>query len=565
MSRNKCIVRQCRVTHEKSSDKENGITFFGVPKNFVEKWKDAILYLNKSSHVCSRHFDESNIEKGKEILNVFYPFSRWQLKPGSYPKRMLLDSDYPQELIRKRAGGSDQLAKVCVKKKESVDRLKTNKVGETMLSKKRNDNSIGKKSTSRLVFTSQENIYPSAQLPDGNPVVVPKTFPSLGQVQEQIKFPDKANVLEDTLYLPFQPHTFLHERNLSTCKIHLNADDKARFFREHWDIGKKKEKKLRFPTHPLWLLQLHDSSWDKLQQGNVTVISQTPQSPDSEIGNSWDLELNRYDRHLEEKTAQLSSELIPYSTFLPSDVRIMAEHPLDIHVLNGQMKARSDTLRMSDGAVEGGQNKTKNTSIEHSNRMLGCPADIKKIEQIFTEDWSGAVHTLKLILDLDPPRRHPPLYNWHPPQWKPEVKPKSKSNCQSEFNEKWKSIKYDKDLPTKATDILKDLKHIAQQNKGTMLQFWAKQAIALPTKTVDSTLPVQFLPNSSQFDEINSDCVAVINGKSEKSKETARSGVSKTKAQEIRYHMEAKRLKNEVSQKLKEEQHKLRKLSKMVN
>lgn len=52
-----------------------------------------------------------------------------------------------------------------------------------MLRKKRNDNSIGKKSTSRLVFTSQENIYPSAQLPDGNPVVVPKTFPSLGQVE----------------------------------------------------------------------------------------------------------------------------------------------------------------------------------------------------------------------------------------------------------------------------------------------------------------------------------------------------------------------------------------------
>ncbi|KZS05589.1 Uncharacterized protein APZ42_031195 [Daphnia magna] len=25
--------------------------------------------------------------------------------------------------------------------------------------------------------------------------------------------------------------------------------------------------------------------------------------------------------------------LSPYSTFLPSDVRIMAEHPLDIHVL----------------------------------------------------------------------------------------------------------------------------------------------------------------------------------------------------------------------------------------
>ena len=68
MSTKKCIGRQCRVIHEKSSDKENGITLFGVPKNFVEKWKDAITYLKKSSHVCSRHFDESVIEKGKEIL-----------------------------------------------------------------------------------------------------------------------------------------------------------------------------------------------------------------------------------------------------------------------------------------------------------------------------------------------------------------------------------------------------------------------------------------------------------------------------------------------------------------
>jgi hypothetical protein len=74
-------------------------------------------------------------------------------------------------------------------------------------------------------------------------------------------------------------------------------------------------------------------------------------------------------------------------------------------------------------------------------------------------------------------------------------------------------------LLTKSTELLKELKRIAHQNKGTMLQFWAKQATVLPTKTVDSTLPIQFLPNSSQFDEINSDCVAVLNDESENSKE----------------------------------------------
>ncbi|KAK4006764.1 hypothetical protein OUZ56_011922 [Daphnia magna] len=44
-----------------------------------------------------------------------------------------------------------------------------------------------------------------------------------------------------------------------------------------------------------------------------------------------------------------------------------------------QMKARSDILRMSDGAVEGGQNQKKNTSIGHPNRISGCPEDIKKM------------------------------------------------------------------------------------------------------------------------------------------------------------------------------------------
>ena len=109
-----------------------------------------------------------------------------------------------------------------------------------MLSNKNNDNSIGMKSTSRLVFTSQENIDSSVQLPDRNPVVVPKTFPSLVQVQAYNNF---DLILKDKLILitPFififcirykfpssltrqmflkkhftflQSHTFLHERNL---------------------------------------------------------------------------------------------------------------------------------------------------------------------------------------------------------------------------------------------------------------------------------------------------------------------------------------------------------------
>ncbi|KAK4003560.1 hypothetical protein OUZ56_005317 [Daphnia magna] len=36
-----------------------------------------------------------------------------------------------------------------------------------------------------------------------------------------------------------------------------------------------------------------------------------------------------------EEVTKARGGVYPYSTFLPSDVRIMAEHPLDIHVLNG--------------------------------------------------------------------------------------------------------------------------------------------------------------------------------------------------------------------------------------
>ncbi|KZR95850.1 Uncharacterized protein APZ42_010146 [Daphnia magna] len=119
--RNKCVVHPCRDTYNSSRDKENGVTLFSVPKNFVEKWKEVIPYLNKSSYVCSRHFDAEEIEKGKEICNVFHPFVRWKLKTGSYPKYMLLPSDYLQELVRKRTTReSDQATTLVPQKRRAL-------------------------------------------------------------------------------------------------------------------------------------------------------------------------------------------------------------------------------------------------------------------------------------------------------------------------------------------------------------------------------------------------------------------------------------------------------------
>ena len=36
------IIPHCRVISDYSSDKENGITYFCVPKNSIDKWKEAI-------------------------------------------------------------------------------------------------------------------------------------------------------------------------------------------------------------------------------------------------------------------------------------------------------------------------------------------------------------------------------------------------------------------------------------------------------------------------------------------------------------------------------------------
>jgi hypothetical protein len=73
-------------------------------------------------------------------------------------------------------------------------------------------NQVIKKMELHCQVEAYSNYY--LQLIDKLILITPLIF-FLNQVQEELKFPDKANALEDTLYLPFQPQTFLHERNLS--------------------------------------------------------------------------------------------------------------------------------------------------------------------------------------------------------------------------------------------------------------------------------------------------------------------------------------------------------------
>ncbi|KZS10361.1 Uncharacterized protein APZ42_025191 [Daphnia magna] len=94
---NFCAILQCRRINKATWDMENGITYFVVPKNSFEKWKDIVPNLKKGSRLCIRHFDESDIIKGLQMGSIFHEYLRWQLKKGACPKRFLLDSDYPEE------------------------------------------------------------------------------------------------------------------------------------------------------------------------------------------------------------------------------------------------------------------------------------------------------------------------------------------------------------------------------------------------------------------------------------------------------------------------------------
>lgn len=88
---NRCVVTGCRTTNVQENTKENGITFFRVPKSSLKEWQEQMpsIHLTSNSRLCSRHFDENDILKGREILNVFHHYKKWMLKPGSLPKHFL--------------------------------------------------------------------------------------------------------------------------------------------------------------------------------------------------------------------------------------------------------------------------------------------------------------------------------------------------------------------------------------------------------------------------------------------------------------------------------------------
>ncbi|XP_057380927.1 uncharacterized protein LOC130703482 [Daphnia carinata] len=46
--------------------------------------------LTETSRICSRHFDENDVVKVVNILNVFHPYKNWRLKTDALPKHFLI-------------------------------------------------------------------------------------------------------------------------------------------------------------------------------------------------------------------------------------------------------------------------------------------------------------------------------------------------------------------------------------------------------------------------------------------------------------------------------------------
>ena len=72
------------------SDRENRkITSFAVTEKNVAAWVTKVPGLSVGERLCEKHFEASNVVKGKHILEQFYPFKKWILSRDAVPKYFL--------------------------------------------------------------------------------------------------------------------------------------------------------------------------------------------------------------------------------------------------------------------------------------------------------------------------------------------------------------------------------------------------------------------------------------------------------------------------------------------
>jgi len=93
----RCFVPNCN-SGSKSCDHDGKISYFKPPKEgsqLLSEWNRAIprkdTTLKPSSRVCSRHFEEDDIVKGRTFTGrngelLFYKWNNWTYKEGAIPR-----------------------------------------------------------------------------------------------------------------------------------------------------------------------------------------------------------------------------------------------------------------------------------------------------------------------------------------------------------------------------------------------------------------------------------------------------------------------------------------------
>ena len=84
LKRKYCLI--CGIIYEKDNKK---VGLFSVPINKLTSWQTIIPKLEKSSRICSIHFDDSDINKGFRVGENFHDHARWRLFPNAQPKHFL--------------------------------------------------------------------------------------------------------------------------------------------------------------------------------------------------------------------------------------------------------------------------------------------------------------------------------------------------------------------------------------------------------------------------------------------------------------------------------------------
>ncbi|KAK4009432.1 hypothetical protein OUZ56_018545 [Daphnia magna] len=115
---NRCFVPNCKTGYP-SNKPASTLSLFAPPKDkaLFKQWEQYIprkdIKLKPSSRVCSRHFEEDDVIKGRMIKGkdgkeIFHAWKNWTLKEGAIPR---IFQDCPSHLTKPKPAAKRKLPK----------------------------------------------------------------------------------------------------------------------------------------------------------------------------------------------------------------------------------------------------------------------------------------------------------------------------------------------------------------------------------------------------------------------------------------------------------------------